>query len=101
MNEGSYIDRIDQFSKAGPFQPKELLKPLLAKSESVVLDIGTGSGLWALEAARLGAKDLIALDKSSEQVSYLTRRASSVLLMSGPSLGLRRNYPWLLRRLMW
>lgn len=78
MSEGSSIDRIDQFSKAGPFDPRVILGRLIAKNESVVLDIGTGSGLWALESARLGAKGVLAVDRSPERVSYVARQASNL-----------------------
>lgn len=78
MNERSATDRIDQFSKAGPFQAREILEGFIKKDSPLVLDIGTGSGLWAIEAARLGAREVTAVDVNQERVSFLVRQAEQL-----------------------
>lgn len=49
--------RLDAFYKA--------LKKTIIPGKSVVLDIGTGTGILAMIAAKLGAKKVFAVDKSS------------------------------------
>lgn len=72
------VDRIEQFSKAGPYHPRVILEPFISPNVSTVLDIGTGSGLWALESARLGAKWVIAVDKVQQRIDRLSRKASDL-----------------------
>lgn len=78
MREGSSEDRIDQFSRSGPFHPSEILGPMIARGETRVLDVGSGSGFWALEAARLGAPVVTAVERNAERVSFLAEKASGL-----------------------
>jgi len=71
--EGS-VNRIEQFSKAGPFQPRQTLEALV-NDGSLVLDIGSGSGFWTLEAARLGARLVTAVERNPERVAFLAQKA--------------------------
>lgn len=78
MSEGRALERIDQFSRTSPFPPGGLLGPLVERGRSVVLDIGTGGGLWALEAASLGARTVLALDRNPERVAALSAKAANL-----------------------
>jgi len=94
MSEQHLTDRIDRFSRTTPFHPGDILAPLITEGESVVLDIGTGSGLWALESARLGARSVLALDRNHERVSSVGRLASDLGLDTvRPLSGLAENLP--------
>jgi protein arginine N-methyltransferase 1 len=45
-------------------------------NQKIVLDIGTGSGIWAITAAALGAKKVVAIDRD-EIVSGLVKRLAA------------------------
>lgn len=78
MSENRSEDRIEQWSSAGPFAPREILGRLISVGESRVLDVGSGSGFWTLEAARLGAKEVIAVERNAERVASLAKKASDL-----------------------
>lgn len=66
---------LDQFGRQSPFSPQEVLSPLMPPHRSRVLDIGSGGGLWALEAARW-AHEVIALEPHPGRATSLTQLAS-------------------------
>lgn len=77
MKDSNLTARIERFGRGTPFAPKEVLSPWLEPGRTRVADVGSGTGLWALEAARLGAKVVYAIDQHAGRVAGIAEAASA------------------------
>ncbi len=78
-NQFIHKKMLDDFIRTNSF--KQALEKTVSK-ESVVLDIGTGTGILALFAAKQGAKKVYAVDSSSRSINYAKRMAQDNELSS-------------------
>jgi ubiquinone/menaquinone biosynthesis C-methylase UbiE len=72
--DSGYVDGYDAKSQVDPDEDIELLTALGLSGTSTVLDVGAGTGVFAIAAARTGAS-VIAVDISPAMTAALRRRA--------------------------
>lgn len=72
--DAAYVDGYDAKSQVDPSEDIEILTSLGLDATSTVIDLGAGTGAFALAASRTGAM-VIAVDVSPMMVAALRRRA--------------------------
>ncbi len=81
MSESGFIDPIAKFetpARLAELAPAETLKRLGFGAQSVLCDIGAGTGIFTFAAAALSREPIYALDVSDDMLGIIARKAAQV-----------------------